>query len=115
MKPHERYNIALNCMLTGRKSPEEATPIPERQSLSGSPVPVVGINTMRHTLCKSCFSLVLVIKNNGFVIKDCIIKEGCVRSIVKLMGHRTLGGWVNCNLMAAKDELPFLTSGLLLS
>lgn len=59
-------------------------------------------------LYKSSFTLALVIKNNGFVIKECIIKEGFIHSIVKLMGHRMLGGWVNCNLTAIEDELPFL-------
>lgn len=70
---------------------------------------------MRHALYKSCSSLVLVIKNNGFVSKDCIIREGFMHSIVKMVGQIPLGGWVNCNLMAFEDELPFLTSGLLLS
>lgn len=70
---------------------------------------------MRHTLYKSCSSLVLVIKNNGFVSKACMIKEGFMHSIVKMIGQIRLLGWVNCNLMAVEDELSLLTSGLFLS
>lgn len=70
---------------------------------------------MRHILYKSSFILALVIKNDGFVIKENIIKEGFIHRIVQLMGHRTLGGWVNCNLTAIEDELPFLIFRLLLS
>lgn len=58
---------------------------------------------------------VLVIKNNGFVIKDRITGEGFMDSFVEIVSKRALGGWVNCNLMCIEDALLFLTSGTLLS
>lgn len=74
-----------------------------------------GGDTVRQTLEKSCSRLVSVIQNHGFVSKDCIVGEGFVHSFVETVGQTALGGRVNCNLMCIEDELPFLTSGLLLS
>ena len=69
---------------------------------------------MRHILYKSCYSVVSVINNNGFVSKDCIVREGFMHSMVKMTGQILLGGQINCSLMAVEDELPFLTSGFFL-
>lgn len=68
-----------------------------------------GGTTMRHMLYKSCSRLVLIIKNKGFVSKDCVIREGFMHRILKMMVQIPLGGWVNCSLMAVEDELPFWT------